>query len=184
MPWSFRRSVSRGPLRLNFSKRGVGASVGFRGLRLGIGPRGTYVRGGRGGFYYQQYQHSGGSPVPRSVPAATSPAVVGTATEFVAEPTGSGDDPVAAINRNRNAFRWSALWFAAAILGIIFLAMAHAGAGWYIILLPAFVYGAVLRRHESLDRAIVLHYELDGDLAARYASLTAAFRDAARSTRI
>jgi len=27
----------------------------MRGFRFGTGPRGAYVRAGRGGFYYQQY---------------------------------------------------------------------------------------------------------------------------------
>ena len=43
----FHSSISSGPFRLNFSKSGVGVSVGVRGLRVGAGPRGTYVRTGR-----------------------------------------------------------------------------------------------------------------------------------------
>jgi len=42
-------------LRFNLSKSGIGVSGGIKGLRIGTGPRGTYVRAGRGGFYYQQY---------------------------------------------------------------------------------------------------------------------------------
>lgn len=53
MPFYFRKSVSAGPFRFNFSKGGVGASVGIRGLRLGTGPRGHYVHAGRNGFYYR-----------------------------------------------------------------------------------------------------------------------------------
>ncbi len=40
MGWYFRRSVKFGPLRLNFSKSGVGYSYGVKGLRVGTGPRG------------------------------------------------------------------------------------------------------------------------------------------------
>jgi hypothetical protein len=43
MGWYFRRSVKFGPLRVNFSKSGVGYSFGMRGLRVGSGPRGPYV---------------------------------------------------------------------------------------------------------------------------------------------
>lgn len=53
MPFYFRRSVQAGPFRFNFSKGGVGASVGVKGLRIGSGPRGHYVHAGRGGFYYR-----------------------------------------------------------------------------------------------------------------------------------
>lgn len=54
MPWYVRKSVKMGPMRLNFSKRGIGMSVGVRGLRVGTGPRGSYVSGGRGGVYFRQ----------------------------------------------------------------------------------------------------------------------------------
>ena len=35
MGFIFRKSIGRGPFRLNLSKRGVGFSVGVRGLRIG-----------------------------------------------------------------------------------------------------------------------------------------------------
>src|SRR5580700_9607030 len=50
----FRKSVSLGPLRLNFSKSGVGASVGVKGARLSFTPRGTYVNMGAHGIYYRK----------------------------------------------------------------------------------------------------------------------------------
>ena len=52
MGWSWRRSVSFGPVRFNFSKSGVGMSFGVRGARISTGPRGTYVNVGAGGFRY------------------------------------------------------------------------------------------------------------------------------------
>ena len=54
MPFYIRKSVSAGPFRFNFSKGGVGLSVGVRGLRIGTGPRGHYVHAGRGGLYYRK----------------------------------------------------------------------------------------------------------------------------------
>lgn len=33
MGWSYRKSLRMGPFRLNFSKKGVGRSVGVRGAR-------------------------------------------------------------------------------------------------------------------------------------------------------
>jgi len=53
MPFYFRKSVQAGPFRFNFSKGGVGASVGVKGFRIGTGPRGHYVHAGRGGFQYR-----------------------------------------------------------------------------------------------------------------------------------
>lgn len=54
MGWSFRKSKSVGPFRLNFSKSGVGVSTGVKGARMSFGPRGTYVNLGRNGIYYRK----------------------------------------------------------------------------------------------------------------------------------
>ena len=54
MGWYLRKSFRAGPVRWNLSKRGIGMSVGLRGLRVGTGPRGPYIAGGRGGVYFRQ----------------------------------------------------------------------------------------------------------------------------------
>lgn len=54
MGWGFRKSFKFGPMRLNFSKSGIGVSAGVRGARISAGPRGTYLNVGRGGLYYRQ----------------------------------------------------------------------------------------------------------------------------------
>ena len=182
MPWSFRRSISKGPVRLNFSRRGVGVSVGVRGLRLGTGPRGTYVRGGRGGFYYQQYLRT---QDPAFAPGPAAPhAQAGVPTEFVAEPNAHGDDAIAEINRRRASFRWSLAVVVAAVICAVWLASMHAAAGWYAPLLAALAYGGVVHSRENAHRAIAFHYDLEGDLAAEYGRLVAAFRDVGRCARI
>jgi hypothetical protein len=44
MAWRFRRSLKLGPLRLNFSKSGIGYSAGVRGFRVGQDAKGrTYT---------------------------------------------------------------------------------------------------------------------------------------------
>ena len=57
MGWSFRRSKKFGPFRLNFSKRGLGVSVGGPGARISLGADGR-VRESYGlpgtGIRYQQ----------------------------------------------------------------------------------------------------------------------------------
>src|ERR1700687_2578892 len=56
MGWSFRRSKSFGLFRLNFSKSGIGVSVGVPGARIGVNAKGKkYLRGGipGTGLYYQ-----------------------------------------------------------------------------------------------------------------------------------
>jgi len=54
MTWFLRKSLRFGPLRLNLSKRGVGASVGVKGARIGVDASGKpYAAGGRGGLYFR-----------------------------------------------------------------------------------------------------------------------------------
>lgn len=54
MPLYIRKGINFGPLRLNLSKRGLGVSVGGKGLRAGIDARGkSYTAGGRYGLYYK-----------------------------------------------------------------------------------------------------------------------------------
>ncbi|MBV9504798.1 MAG: DUF4236 domain-containing protein [Acidobacteriia bacterium] len=73
MGYFFRHSAKIGPFRLNFSKSGIGASVGVRGARLTMTPRGTtYITVGRNGFYYRE---TVSSHVPKSsqTPSAFAP---------------------------------------------------------------------------------------------------------------
>ena len=75
MGFFFRRSTHLGPFRLNFSKSGVGASVGVKGARLTMTPRGTtYVTVGSHGFYYREtLSHRAGSPTPTPAGPAILP---------------------------------------------------------------------------------------------------------------
>lgn len=54
MAWSFRKSINAGPFRVNFSKSGIGYSIGVKGARISTGPRGTYVNFGLNGVYYRK----------------------------------------------------------------------------------------------------------------------------------
>ncbi|MCU1261466.1 MAG: hypothetical protein JWO80_4351 [Bryobacterales bacterium] len=55
MAFYFRRSARLGPFRLNFSKSGIGASIGVTGARITMNARGTtYVTVGGNGFYYRE----------------------------------------------------------------------------------------------------------------------------------
>jgi hypothetical protein len=56
MAWYLRKAIPLGKfLRLNLSRRGVGASFGIPGLRIGVDAGGKpYVSGGRGGIYFRE----------------------------------------------------------------------------------------------------------------------------------
>jgi hypothetical protein len=53
MGWYLKKSFGFGPLRLNLSKSGIGASVGVKGLRVSTGPKGRQLNAGREGLYYR-----------------------------------------------------------------------------------------------------------------------------------
>ena len=53
MGWYLKKSFAIGPLRLNLSKSGLGASVGVKGLRISSGPKGAQLNAGREGLYYR-----------------------------------------------------------------------------------------------------------------------------------
>ncbi|MFO0902559.1 MAG: DUF4236 domain-containing protein [Pirellulales bacterium] len=40
MGWSFRRSITLGPFRINFSKSGISYSFGMAGFRTGVNAKG------------------------------------------------------------------------------------------------------------------------------------------------
>jgi len=51
----FRKSVKFGPMRVNFSKSGIGTSFGVKGLRVGVNSKGkAYTAGGRNGIYFRE----------------------------------------------------------------------------------------------------------------------------------
>jgi hypothetical protein len=55
MGFYIRKSFKIGPLRLNLSKSGLGASVGTKGARLGLSSKGKlYTHLGRWGLYHRQ----------------------------------------------------------------------------------------------------------------------------------
>ena len=84
MGWYLRKSLGFGPFRLNLSKSGLGYSFGVKGARIGVGPRGHYVRVGRGGLYYQRYLHpEQGEAEPASVPIARPPTIADPGVPFL-----------------------------------------------------------------------------------------------------
>src|SRR3954453_11913450 len=64
MGYFFRKSSSFGLFRFNFSKSGMGASIGVKGARLTMSSRGTtYITVGSHGFYYRETLSNRGVPV-------------------------------------------------------------------------------------------------------------------------
>ncbi|HEX6938261.1 MAG TPA: DUF4236 domain-containing protein, partial [Longimicrobiales bacterium] len=97
MGFYLRKSFRMGPLRLNLSKSGLGASIGVKGARIGITSSGrAYVHAGRGGLYVREYL---GGPAARSSPRASrsSPAAARAEPVTLFEDTGATYAPPATV---------------------------------------------------------------------------------------
>lgn len=197
MPFYFRKSVSFGPVRVNFSRSGVGISAGVKGLRFGAGPRGHYVQAGVGGIYYRHNLGTGRAQRTTAAPRAVSrqrpslPVYEETGVNMVeiesSEVDGISDEPFAAIaadiERRRRRVRF------ALVLPLVCLAVAVAGgfvglsflAGIGVFLsLPMWLVGYWI---DSSRRSSVVAYDLDDELSNRYADLCEAFDELRTSSR-
>lgn len=84
MGWFLRKSIRLGPLRLNLSKRGLGASVGVKGLRAGVDASGKpYVAGGRGGIYFRERIRSTDAAPAESTPPRRGSSMVAWSVAIV-----------------------------------------------------------------------------------------------------
>jgi hypothetical protein len=63
MGWSYRKSFSAGPFRINVSPSGISYSAGITGARVHVGPKGTYVHLSAHGVSYRRKISGTGSPV-------------------------------------------------------------------------------------------------------------------------
>jgi hypothetical protein len=196
MGWSFHRSLNMGGLRLNFSKSGVGASMGVRGLRYGISPNGRrYVRCGMDGIYYQktlgggrraQSPQTGQTRVPNYNTAQNA---TGSAQAIQSAPASALIDSTSAalikeIQHRLNTPRWH-LW--ATLPG---LALFLIGATQQMRLLAIFgialalvgcVAGYIVYRSISVAE---IHYNLDPHYDQKYSKLLSGFEQLCKSQRL
>jgi len=187
MPFYIRKSVSVGPFRLNFSKGGVGASVGVKGFRVGTGPRGHYVHAGVGGLYYRSSvgrvgERRATGSTPRR-PQDTRLDNV-TADGIVMREVDSGDvllmrdatakDLLDDINEKASRTPLApVVGWGGGILGVGLL-FAHPTIG-ICILGSALIAWLFVRWIESYQRKSVLFYELEAEAERSYTQLTEAF---------
>ncbi|MCZ4291056.1 DUF4236 domain-containing protein [Hoeflea alexandrii] len=184
LPFYIRKSVSAGPFRFNFSKSGVGVSVGVRGLRIGTGPRGHYIHAGVGGLYYRSSIRRAGR---RGAVAETAPEIpreIYDQTDVAMIEIDSGDviqmrdvtfgQLLDEINEKSSQVKMSAAFCWSAIIIGIFAGFAFGGAGLLLTLLalPGLAIGGWL---DSYRRSTVLYYDLEGDAEEAYKRLTQGF---------
>lgn len=189
MGFYLRRGFNFGPLRLNLSRSGLGASFGVKGARIGVGPRGSYIHMGRGGLYYRQtlspasrsqYQKSPGA-APQPTPSDSSLQEI--ASKAAIEMTDcSATELLAELNRVKK--RTAIFPIAAVVGGIVTCWMTLSGADSWLILMAllATTAFAVYARHvDVLKGTAILNYSLDVDAERNFTYLTSPFRQLARS---
>lgn len=186
MPFYIRQSVSAGPFRFNFSKSGVGVSIGVKGLRIGKGPRGHYIHAGRGGLYYRATlgQARGSRPSAVSSQSQRQQKETSGSNQVAMIPVESGDvmhmreesfsELLHEINSKAAQVRLSAAlcWIAIAIGVVAGFATGGPGLVMCAGALPAWAIGRWL---DSYRRTSVLYYELEGDAEAAYCRLAEGF---------
>jgi hypothetical protein len=182
----FRKSVSAGPFRFNFSSGGVGMSVGVRGLRVGTGPRGHYVQAGRNGFYYRA---SLGQPSGRQTVAASAPPyrVAGrrladdrvemvevTSGDILAMEDSAFSEVLNELNEKHGQMKMAVvLPVIALVFGGILLAAAGPAGGIAMLMAPvAWAVGAWL---DSYRRTAVLFYDVDEDAETGFTQICRTF---------
>lgn len=173
MGFYLHKSVAVGPFRFNLSGSGVGMSVGVRGLRVGTGPRGNYVRMGRGGVYYQQTFHSPSAPpvAPRvlptpspQVPDRTHAPLQEIASANAAQIADSSSEQLLAeLREKRRAISLMPFVIAGSIL---LLLLAAALPGWaFLLLAMAMAVGIVAaRRRDVLRKTTVILYDFASEV--------------------
>jgi DNA polymerase-3 subunit epsilon len=166
-----RKSIKAGPFRVNLSKSGIGVSSGIPGMRVGKGPRGAYVRMGKGGVYYRKTlsSSSGGSRTQasratpavqnRSVPEASGDVllqdVTGAAVQELADATPS--ELLAQINEASSA---------PSLVPLVVLCY---------ILIVTIPLGIWLSARNAARRSVVVFYDINDEHAAHFENLLASF---------
>jgi hypothetical protein len=130
MGFFFRSSTKVGPFRFNFSRSGVGASVGVKGARLTMTSSGvTYVTVGSHGFYYRETLSGRDSSrrVHPSTPPPSQPKVCSTEDTILSAGSSelvdsSSERLIKQLNERANMFNPAWILYAAAILSLFGLA--------------------------------------------------------------
>jgi hypothetical protein len=192
MGFFFRKSVRLGPLRLNLSKSGLGASIGVKGARLTASSRGsTYITLGSHGFFYRQAigrHERAGSIVPPPPPFQVHeapPADPGTIpTASISELVESSNaDLIQQLNeRAQKTDPAIVAWILC--LAPITLAISTGQDWWYALLVVPVVLASVLHRMYKDQTTTRLCYELPESETANFAVVQQAIAHLSQSHRI
>jgi hypothetical protein len=191
MGFYLRKGFNFGPIRLNLSRSGLGASFGVTGARIGVGPRGSYIHLGRNGLYYRQSLGT----FPRSHPPTPDVPPVHQHIHFDSSQQGLREIASASAagmvdssstellkELNRVQKRWD-LFPAVVTVGILatgWIAFQYQG-WWWALTLIVFAAASTYARHTDVMKGTaILHYSLEGEADRRFSSLLGAFGQVTR----
>jgi Protein of unknown function (DUF4236) len=185
MGFYIRKGFNFGPLRLNLSRSGLGASFGVKGARIGIGPRGSYVHMGRGGLYYRQSltptSHTTNirpPALPGAAPSDNLHEIASAAAVTLAD--SSATDLLAELNRVKK--RTDRLPIIAVTGIIVICVLGTVGTAWWLVTLAlaaAIILALYARHFDVLQGTAILNYSLESEAAQDFAKLQAPFRQLA-----
>lgn len=189
-----RKGFNFGPLRLNLSRSGLGASFGVKGARIGIGPKGSYIHMGRGGLYYRQSltpdrpHYAPSTQVPQ--PAPLQPTPTNNAQEIKSSPAAAlTDSPATELLKELNRVKKRTDRFPIVVVvggAAIIVLLSLQAASWMISLAAIAITAlAVYARHtDVLNGTAILNYSLEPDAANEYSKLQAPFRQLAECEKV
>jgi hypothetical protein len=195
MPFYFRKSANLGPIRLNFSKSGIGVSAGVRGARISTGPRGTFVHMGAGGVYYRQriggtarqgLGQSAERPVqrfddqaPHAGSSAADPFAIPTA-DVADLVDATGADVLAQVNQSARAtpFAWL-VGITTVLMVLVTIGVSPVLAAGFAIAGGIFTWKTARNDHER--RTVRLTYELEPEEQERFARILKALNSLSRA---
>jgi hypothetical protein len=190
MGFYLRKGFNFGPIRLNLSRSGLGASFGVTGARIGIGPRGSYVHLGRGGLYYRQSLGTVTRSHPHFPPLANQHIDSDSSeqglreiasTSAAAMSDSSSLDILKELNRVQQ--RWDILPVVAIVGALVtgWAALEYQGWWWWASSVVVFTLAGIYARHTDVTKGTaILHYDLEEDAGKRFSSLLAAFEQVNR----
>lgn len=187
MGFYIRKGFNFGPLRLNLSRSGLGASIGVKGARIGVGPRGSYVHLGRGGLYYRQ---TIAPPSPRQQPSENAPLVSDGLQEISSSDARTiVDSSAAQLLQELNRVKRRVDLFPLSIIvgGFLLIRVAVSETEWWAWtagLLAVALIVICARHNDVTDGTLILEYSIDGDAAQSFSRLQDAFKRFAACRRI
>jgi hypothetical protein len=189
MGFYVRKGFNFGPLRLNLSRSGLGASFGVKGARIGVGPRGSYIHLGRGGLCYRQTLAPSGRSYNRQpdAPVTRHPEISDGLQEICSKSAlGMGDSSSADLLNELNRVKKRTAKFPI-VLGVGALVICWSALGgsasWVVALelLGTIALSLYARNDDVLRGTAILNYILDSDAAQAFEKLQAPFRQLATS---